>query len=175
VNLKAQLDLCRRHLKRYGGHAQAVGLTIETSRLSAFEEDFSTGVLEAMRGLPAKPELTIDSDLTIDECSMELLEFLSMCEPFGLGNKTPVWRMRGMHIDTRSGFVGNSHLKLFFHDESGREAEAIRFNWRLPLAPKDLHGSKVDLAVTLRKGFFRERFFPEIRVIDIKPCEGGSN
>jgi single-stranded-DNA-specific exonuclease len=160
-------------LKRYGGHAQAVGLTIETSRLSAFEEEFSAAVLETARGLPAKPELPIDSDLTVAECSLELLDFLSMCEPFGLGNKPPVWRMRNMHIDTRSGFVGNNHLKLFFHDENGREAEAIRFNWRRRLMPEELHGKKVDLAVTLRRGFFRERFFPEIRVVDIKPGERG--
>jgi single-stranded-DNA-specific exonuclease len=173
VHLKAQLDRCRHHLKRYGGHAQAVGLTIETSRLAAFEEEFSAGALEAARGLPAKPELPIDSDLTIDECSMELLEFLSMCEPFGLGNKTPVWRMRNMHIDSRTGFVGNSHLKLFFHDENRREAEAIRFNWRRPLAPEELHGRTVDLAVTLKKGFFRERFFPEIRMVDIKLSDKG--
>jgi single-stranded-DNA-specific exonuclease len=174
LNLKDQLDRCRHHLKRYGGHAQAVGLTIETSRLQAFEKEFSSCILEATRSLPAKPELTIDSDLTIDECSMELLEFFSMCEPFGLGNKQPVWRMRGMQIDTKTGFVGNSHLKLFFHDERGRSAEAIRFNWRQPIAPEELHGMTVDLAVSLKKGFFRERFFPEIRVVDIRPHEEGA-
>ncbi len=174
LHLKEQLDSCRHHLKRYGGHAQAVGLTIEASRLPAFEEEFSANVLEAARSLPAKPELAIDSDLTIDECTMELVEFLSMCEPFGLGNREPVWRLRNVHIDPNTGFVGNNHLKLFFHDEDQQEAEAIRFNWRRPITPEELHGRTVDLAVSLKKGFFRERFTPEIRVVDIKSSEGAA-
>jgi single-stranded-DNA-specific exonuclease len=174
LHLKEQLDQCRQHLKRYGGHAQAVGLTIEASRLPAFENDLSQCILEATHDLPPKPQLAIDSDLSIDECSMELLEFLAMCEPFGLGNKQPVWRIRNVQIDPKTGFVGNSHLKLFFHDENNREAEAIRFNWHFPFQPEDLHGKTVDLAVSVKKGYFRERFFPEIRIVDIKFHEEGA-
>ncbi len=169
VNLKAQLDRCRHLLVKYGGHAQAIGLTMESSLLPDLEKELSSSLQKETVGIPKKPVLTLDADLRIDECTMELVEFLSMCEPFGHGNKEPVWHMRAVSIGSNSGFVGNGHLKLFFNDEDGRSAEAISFNWNRPLGPEELNGKVVDLAVTVNKGYYLERFYPEIRVVDIKP------
>ena len=41
------------------------------------------------RGLPLK----IDASIDMEECTMELLSFIARCEPFGYGNKTPVWKI----------------------------------------------------------------------------------
>jgi single-stranded-DNA-specific exonuclease len=169
INLKEQLDLCRHHLVKYGGHAQAIGLTIKTDRIAEFEKEMSDRLRQAAAGKSLRPELTIDADLNLEDCSMELIEFLDRCEPFGYGNKQPVWRLKNMTVESRSTMVGGNHLKLFFHDSNGRPAEAISFNWRRPEGPAELAGHTLDLAVTITKGYYLERYFPEIRIVDLKP------
>jgi single-stranded-DNA-specific exonuclease len=173
VNLKEQLDMCRHHLVKYGGHARAIGLTIEAERIPEFEKEMSDRLKQAMAGRPLKPALTVDADLTIEDCSMELIEFLGRCEPFGFGNEPPVWRLPGMTVESRSTMVGGSHLKLYFHDRNGQTAEAISFNWNRPVGPLELAGQTVDLAVGITKGYYLDRYYPELRIVDIKPAGGG--
>jgi single-stranded-DNA-specific exonuclease len=171
VHLKEQLDRCSEHLVRYGGHGQAVGFTIEPSRVEAFACDLSRQLDAASAGLPKKPRLRIDATLGLDECSLELIDFLSMCEPFGNGNHSPVWLIEKVVVGPQTRFVGKGHLKLHLKDDRENESEAICFNWgERKMPPQSLHGLVVDLAVTVRKGYYLERYYPELHVLDVRAC-----
>ncbi|MDH3216472.1 MAG: DHH family phosphoesterase, partial [Candidatus Krumholzibacteria bacterium] len=173
VHLKKQLDRCRSHLTRFGGHAQAVGFSIDPSRIDGFSEELSGYLKEETASLPKQPILKIDSELTIADCSLELLDFLGRCEPFGSGNKNPVWRIPGVSVASETRMVGNGHLKLFVSDRQGDTAEGISFGWgRRSHAPKDLHGRIVDLAVVLRKGYYLSKEYVEIQVLDMRETGG---
>jgi single-stranded-DNA-specific exonuclease len=169
VHLKEQLDRCAGYLLRYGGHGQAVGFSIEPSKLGPFVRDLTLQLDEAAAGLPKKPRLRIDADLSFEECSLELVDFLSRCEPFGHGNPSPVWRMSDVVVSPETRRVGKGHLKLFFRDARGVEAEGICFNWDdRQVRPESLHGLAVDLAVSVRRGYYLERHYPEIHVLDVR-------
>jgi single-stranded-DNA-specific exonuclease len=173
VHLKEQLDKCESHLLRFGGHAQAVGFSIEPSRVAAFTDDLSGHLAAATSSLPAKPRLKIDAELALDECSIDLLDFLARCEPFGFGNKTPLWKISNVVVANETRIVGGSHLKLYLRDESGRTADAIRFNWdKRAVPPEALHGRVVDLAVTVKKGYYLRRYHAEMHVVDMREHEG---
>ncbi len=166
VDLKAQLDHFRDHFVRYGGHAQAVGLTMEAEQLAPFAAGFSERLRELIgpeRGLP----LSIDASLTIAECDMDLLSFLSSCEPFGAGNEEPVWLIRDVQVARETSLVGDGHLKLFFHDANGARASAIAFGWDRPVSPEDLHGRALDLVVRVRKHTYMGAVYPELRLVDL--------
>ncbi|MCI0451707.1 MAG: single-stranded-DNA-specific exonuclease RecJ [Candidatus Latescibacteria bacterium] len=166
VDLKAQLDHFRDHFIRYGGHAQAVGLTMEPTRLSYFADGFGQrlrGIVQPERGLP----LSIDASLTIPECDLELLDFLARCEPFGAGNEEPVWLVRDVQVARETCLVGDGHLKLFVYDASGARASAIAFGWDRPQSPEDLHGRALDLAVRVRKNVYLGSVYPELRLVDL--------
>jgi single-stranded-DNA-specific exonuclease len=166
VDLKAQLDHFREHFVRYGGHAQAVGLTMERTRLPYFADGFGQrlrGIVQPERGLP----LSIDASLTIPECDLDLLGFLARCEPFGAGNEEPVWLIRDVQVARETSLVGDGHLKLFFHDAAGARASAIAFGWDRPLSPEDLHGRVIDLAVRVRKNVYMGAVYPELRLVDM--------
>ena len=118
----------------------------------------------------------VHSELGIDEVSMELVGFLAACEPFGHGNRTPAWKITGVEVTGDTRYVGGDHLKIFVRDRSGRKADAIGFNWRSRgIDPVDLLGRKVDLAVTLKKGYYMKKYYPELHVLDIRDSltEGG--
>ncbi len=167
VNLKEHLDFFQDSFVRYGGHAQACGLTMESDKVQAFAAGFAERLREFVSpstGLPLK----IDSGLDLEECSMDLVGFLGRCEPFGFGNKTPVWKIADVQISRDTCIVGDGHMKLFFQDTRGNPGEAIKFGWDRPETPDDLHGRVVDLAVTLRRGEYMKRVYPELRLLDIR-------
>lgn len=167
VNLKEQLDHFRDDLVRYGGHAGAVGLTMEPSRLDHFASAFSQRLRDAAgvgRGVP----LRIDATLAISECSQELLDFLARCEPFGNGNEEPVWMLGDVQITRDTTIVGDGHMKLFFMDADGARGSAISFGWERPQTPEDLHGRALDLAVTVRKSSYLGAVYPDLRLVDLR-------
>jgi single-stranded-DNA-specific exonuclease len=167
VNLKEQLDHFRGQFTRYGGHAQACGLTMDAAKVERFADGFAERLREFVSpstGLPLK----IDATLDLDECSDELLAFIARCEPFGYGNKTPVWKIADVHIAPTTTIVGDGHMKLFFQDTRGNPGEAIAFGWDRPQTPDDLHNRVVDLAVTVRRAEYMGRVYPELRLVDIR-------
>ncbi len=172
VHLKKELDRCRSHLARFGGHAQAVGFSIETARIDGFIEDLSRCLGEAMASLPKQPRLQIDSELTISECSMVLVSFLDRCEPFGAGNRRPAWKIPNVTVAQQTRMVASDHLKLFVSDRDGHTAEAIAFGWsRRAVTAEALHGRRVDLAVSIKNGYFQNRHYPELQVLDMRESE----
>jgi single-stranded-DNA-specific exonuclease len=167
VDLKQQLDHFHDRLLRYGGHAGAVGLTMAPEELDRFADDFSQRlrpIVSPESGLP----LRIDATLEIAECTVELLDFLAACEPFGSGNPQPVWILRDLEVARETCLVGDGHLKLFVRDNTGARASAISFNWDRPQSPEDLHGKAVDIAVTLRKHVYMGNTEVELRILDVR-------
>jgi len=169
LHLKEQLDRCNRHLLRYGGHAQAVGFSIEASKLGAFVRDLNEQLEEAAATLPRKPRLRVDAEISLEECSLELVDFLARCEPFGHGNEPPVWLVEDVVVSAETRYVGKGHLKLYLRNARGVEAQGICFNWaERACSPESLRGLVVDLAVSVRKGYYLERHYPEIHVLDVR-------
>ncbi len=167
INLKEQLDHFEDCFVRYGGHAQAVGLTIHADRIEEFSKGLSQRVREFVTPGSRLP-LHIDGCVEIQECSFELVNFLSRCEPFGYGNREPVWKISDVQILRNTTIVGDGHLKLFFQDMRGTPGEAIAFRWNRTETPDDLHGRVVDLAVTIQRGEYMGKVYAELRLIDIR-------
>ena len=171
VDLKQQLDYFHDRLLRYGGHAGAVGLSMAPDQLERFADDFSERLRPIVTPEAGMP-LRIDAALEISECTIELLDFLASCEPFGSGNPQPVWMLRDVEVARETCLVGDGHLKLFVRDNAGTRASAIAFNWERPQSPEDLHGRAIDLAVTLRKHVFMGNTEVEMRVVDVRTSGG---
>jgi single-stranded DNA-specific DHH superfamily exonuclease len=125
---------------------------------------------ESARLLPEKPFLNIDSEVCLEECSMQLIDFLDACQPFGRGNREPVWKLSRLFVMAETRAVGNNHLKIHFRDQKGTEGEGIFFNAG-HIDPASIHGKLIDLAVTLRKGDYLDKIYPEIRVLDVRQYE----
>jgi single-stranded-DNA-specific exonuclease len=165
VDLKGGLDRCREHLVRYGGHEQAVGFTLTMESVPRFREALMDVLEEATRTLPSKPPLAIDAEIRLEECRPELVDFLDRLEPFGFGNREPLWLLRGVALADAPWSVGRGHLKIRFVDGEGYHAEAIYFD-----APRDTDppraGEPVDLVVQLRRDTYRGEGAVELRIQD---------
>jgi single-stranded-DNA-specific exonuclease len=81
---------------RFGGHAQAVGLTIPIAHLETFAREFAAFV--ATLGLKRCHEIREAAELVLATASKRFDEQLALLEPFGEGNPAPVFLLRRVEV-----------------------------------------------------------------------------
>ncbi len=106
---------CAAHLTRYGGHKAAAGLSIDPSRLPAFQEAFEALATKALTDEDLVARCRIDAVVAPQELDDRAVEALSRLGPFGHGNPEPTFGSRRQEVfprvlDNKRGGVG--HLKL---------------------------------------------------------------
>ena len=116
VNLFEAVDRCQDLLVRFGGHAGAVGVTIDAANIDAFRERLESVLAE----LP--PEQFVDTGevaavVGLEELDVPTIESLKVLQPFGQGNKVPLLAVTGVVMRARSR-VGRSgeHLRFVATD-----------------------------------------------------------
>ena len=95
-DLAEGLEQFRGFFKRFGGHAQAVGLTMRIGQIEAFTKEF-TAFVEGLK-LDRRSELREDGELVLATAGKRFDEQLALLEPFGEGNPAPVFLLRAIEI-----------------------------------------------------------------------------
>jgi len=112
LHISHALAECEELLIRFGGHELAAGLTVAQENIDEFRKKINE-YARAQLGSEAG-EMSLDVDLEIEESdiSLKLCEQLSMLEPFGVGNPTPVFMMKGVKVEDVSSIGDGKHTKL---------------------------------------------------------------
>ncbi len=165
VDLFGAVSACAPLLERYGGHAAAVGLTLDAEKLERFREM----LLCELDGLPEacfEAPTTIDAELALADVSTELGAELALLEPFGQANPRPLLAARGVFMNDR-GRVGKTanHLRFVAFDGSA-SVPAIAFSCR-DIEQLSECGAAVDLAFQLEVDEWRGRHRAQMIVRDI--------
>ena len=85
-DLHGALGACSEHLRRFGGHRAAAGLSIETERLEAFADAFAAHADAALGDGDLAPVTRIDAIVPGSALTLALATELDRLAPFGLGN-----------------------------------------------------------------------------------------
>jgi single-stranded-DNA-specific exonuclease len=101
-NLLGTLQACQEHMVRFGGHAQACGLTLETHRLEAFREAVNESARTAVGPQGFSRTETIDVELSLAEVQPGWVGELERLAPHGAGNPRATVLLRGLTLETRS-------------------------------------------------------------------------
>lgn len=114
-------------LENFGGHAQAIGMTIKEGRVSEFRRRVNNGV-KKNDFLELKPELIIESELSFADLNLEFLKDLSKLEPFGPGNPKPYFLSKGLSLKGEARKRGKDTLHCWLKDAKGMTTcEAVGF------------------------------------------------
>jgi single-stranded-DNA-specific exonuclease len=95
-DLAEALEQFRGFFKRFGGHAQAVGLTMPIGQIEAFAKEFTT--LVESRNLDRNREIREDGELVLATAGKRFDEQLALLEPFGEGNPAPIFLLRSIEV-----------------------------------------------------------------------------
>lgn len=114
-------------LVNFGGHAQAVGLTVKKEAVGEFRRRVNEGIKSG--GIePSKPDLFIENELNLNELDADFLRDLARLEPFGPGNLKPFFLSKGVRVKGEPRKRGKDTLCLWLTGADGRmTCEAVGF------------------------------------------------
>lgn len=111
INIVEVIRECSDILVAVGGHPGAAGFTIETTRISEFQQRLELLIEKNGHLKSEEVELLIDGEINSKKLTMNLVKALEKFEPFGLGNPKPILITKNMRLsDVRTVGEGR-HLK----------------------------------------------------------------
>lgn len=159
------LTKCSEFLDKFGGHAMAVGLTLNKENFESFKDKFEK-IAEEANIKEIVPTIYIDEEVKLKDISMDLVKSLSVLEPFGEANKVPLFLIKNLKIDSIRALSEGRHLKLSLRDESV-VINAIGFDIG-NLAEEYKIGDKIDVVGTLEINSFNGFSSIQINIKDIR-------
>lgn len=125
-NIFEGLQSCSKLLTKFGGHAQACGLTLPAESLDSFREAFTEHFRSLGEGGTEK--IVIDLVMHFSDISEQFITEMGRMEPFGKGNARPVLASRNVTVKRISHF-GRSvrYTRLQLTDECGSSISAVYF------------------------------------------------
>ncbi len=107
------LESCRDILLRFGGHAQAAGFTLESSRISEFEARLLSYAREHLDESLLVPRIQVDAIVDLEDVSERTPAAISALGPFGKGNPEPLLATLGASVmDLHRMGAEGKHLRL---------------------------------------------------------------
>jgi single-stranded-DNA-specific exonuclease len=115
-------------LQKFGGHAMAAGVTLESARLDQFASAFDAECSGALARLGSPDVIETDGELGLEELALPLAAALRAGGPWGPGFPEPLFD--GVFRIQSARLVGERHLKLGLCAPEGRgQFDAIAFNF----------------------------------------------
>ena len=169
-NMLAALESCAELMSKFGGHKQAAGLTLETSRireLRARVNDFAEACLTPD---DLRPRLWIDGSLTFRSINEQVVSELSTLAPFGAGNPCPIFRTSRVEIIDGPRRLKDRHLKMAFKQD-GRVLRGVA--WRASERESFVaeHRAAIDLAFSLENDIYNGERYLQLSVADFRAPE----
>ena len=121
-----ELVKCDSLLLQYGGHPMAAGLSIEEKNIEEFRRRLNVNCTLTDEEL--RPKIVIDVPMPVSYITKELVEQISLLEPFGKGNTKPVFAQKNLRVLDHSIIGKNKNVvKLKLLDPQGISVEGIYF------------------------------------------------
>ena len=145
-DLHKALCECSDLLEKYGGHEMAVGLSLNKENLSKFNEKIQE-ISQSINLEKLIPIVRIDKVLNARDLEINNIKALKVLEPFGEGNKTPIFLIKNAKIASIRALSEGKHLKMSVNVD-GKYIDVIGFLMG-ELVDNFLIGDKVDIAGTI--------------------------
>lgn len=155
----------------FGGHKYAAGVKLEKKNLEEFRNRFNEVVKTSLKEEDFIPEIYIDAEIDSKDITNEVMQWLEKLEPYGQGNKEPVFFMKKVFKYQVETFVGKNfnHLKCVF-EKNGLIFEAIGHNmkeYKSLMAEND----KFDILFSLVHNTWKNTKVIQLNLKDIKKSD----
>ena len=164
------LEQCSDFIEQFGGHKYAAGLTLKPENYPKFKAKFEEVVKNSIPPELLEPEITVDTELFLENITPKFQRIIKQFGPFGPKNMKPVFLSNGLRDNGYGKTVGaeNTHLKLNIISGSDQKTyNAIGFNLG---NKKDLvnNGNSFDAVYTLEENTWNGITSIQLNLKDIR-------
>lgn len=163
-DLHEALENCKEEIEQFGGHSMAVGVTVKKANFDKFKNKFEEYAREKDIS-KITPILNIDEKITLKDITIKDIRDLELLEPFGEGNKPPIFQINNVKIDSIRSLSQGKHLKMEIKDQNSL-IQAIGFNLG-NLANDYKIEDKINIAGTLEINNYNGRETIQINIRDV--------
>jgi single-stranded-DNA-specific exonuclease len=158
-------------LVRHGGHAQAAGFTIDEKHVGKFGKLLQEHAKEFITQDMLNKELRADAFVDAGQLDWNLMDALRKMEPFGYGNRRPLFWVQDAVVVESNKMGDGSHLKLLVKGNTGEALECVFFGGAKENASVR-KGAVVDLIGNLDINTWNGVDRLQFRVLDMKIAQG---
>ncbi len=158
---------CAYHLENFGGHRRAAGLTLKEGNIESFRQSINAFARQQMRPEDLIPSLELDAEIPLSMVDLNLAKAIESLEPYGEGNRPPLFCSRRLVVKTPAQILGRDTLKFWVTDGE-KILAAIGFgmgDFRDLVKP----GGKVDLAYQIFIDDWEKEPTVSLKLKDLKP------
>ncbi len=169
LHLVEAMNACGDIFLRKGGHPQACGLTIATQEhVMLFRERVNVFAADVFGAHGPQQPLMIDAVVHPSTLTLDILEQLDACAPFGEGNRPPVFATLGATVMAAEtmGATG-THLRLTILDACGVVQKMVGFGHG-ELAQTLAMGDVIDIAYAPGVNVWNGRQEVQCRIVDVR-------
>lgn len=121
-----ELVKCADLMTQFGGHPMAAGLSMEEKNVEEFRRRLNENCTLTEEDL--RPKVIIDVPMPVSYITRELIEQISLLEPFGKENTKPVFAQKGLRVLESRVFGKNRNVaKVKLMDPSGTVMDGVYF------------------------------------------------
>ncbi len=164
-DLHEALTKCDKYIEKFGGHSMAIGITVKKDNFEEFKKQFEEYAKNSDID-KIIPIIYIDEEITLKDINLKAVQELQLLEPFGEGNKMPLFLYKNLRIDSIRALSEGKHLKLTLKDDN-MVIDAIGFNMG-EYTNDYLIGDKVDIVGNLEINSFNGIDKVQINLKDIR-------
>ena len=129
LDLYLVINQCKDYIDQFGGHKYAAGLTIKKENLEGFKKRFEDIVSQTIDKDIFEQELLIESKISLSEITPKFFRILKQFEPFGPGNKSPLFLSENLRIKGKPFELGKGkeHIKFNLTQDNKTSYSSIGF------------------------------------------------
>ena len=151
------------HLTKFGGHAQAAGVSLSSDKIG----DFRTAVNNyAVNTVYTPPVLNLDCKINPAALTVDLSESIKALEPFGYDNPEPLFGVFSVILQRITPIGNNKHLKLLFA-KGDNAFQALAFGVNNEGFCYNV-GDTLDLAVTVSTNCFNGNYTVNVVIKEMR-------
>ncbi len=161
----AALSANKELFNKFGGHEMAAGMSLDADKVKALDEGLNKFAKEVMTEDTLVPKVKVDMALSLSEVKIDLIEQIQLMEPFGMGNREPIFKCVGPVKTIRKIGKEQTHLKIDMGAQSFKSGVAFGMaevsDWLKV-------GQEAECVCTLDINEWKQRRNPQLMIKDIR-------
>lgn len=155
-------------LLKYGGHSGAAGFSIKIENIPEFSKKLNEYAEKTISDIAFIKPIKIDKPLAFYKISYDFLDKISLLEPFGFGNSSPIFSLNNCQFDNLR-LIGKDrkHIMLNIIKDGYEFKNCVWFNSD-DIFEELVFLTNIDIAFKLKLETFKDKYQYKIFIEDIK-------
>ncbi|MBS1705973.1 MAG: single-stranded-DNA-specific exonuclease RecJ [Armatimonadetes bacterium] len=150
-----------------GGHEAAAGIGLKVKDIDQFRDAVNAYATEICFE-PGPPVISVQAEIGAELLTPEAVDDLNRLQPFGTGNSTPRFAVKGFSVDKRVTISNDRHLKICCRSAEGAIFESLIWGQGDSAYPEAQEGTKVNLVFEPQLNTFQGRRTVQLKICDLQ-------